>query len=337
MFDLLYLVMLLTLPLVLPIIIITFAYGEGGNTWERFKGIFQLHVDRGLSEQRILWLSIIVPLIYFLSLGFIAWSGHHVLLTSDGLVNFVRISSLPIAVASLAIPFSVLIARFHSSRQTAEQIKITRQKNNIDLFHSHRKEFFSYFSQIGTIRYLDRFDALFKPHPRLHINAFSGKPQDGQPISNELYFKTVTHELNSAFTLLNIVVKCDNLNDAYNFYVLNLCPAIYQLSHRLGLPEIMDYTDRSVIIEEEINGDSQRFITVGTTTEDVLAACRYAHGFFMNLCDFASYEFPGINDHCNYLLAGDSYKQYQSESLIEILHRDVIPNRKVYKNNSNNK
>ncbi len=170
---------LILLPVLIPTLFCACIFGSGPWILERFKSTLKLNEDGGLSEQGLLWISILSPFLYFLVLGGISWDGYSVSVTSEGLKKFLSISGLPLGVLSLALPMSVLVSRLHATKQTAKQIKITQQKNNIDLFHSHRKELFSYFSQIGEVNYLDCLIGKFKVHPRVHKIFFNGMPENG--------------------------------------------------------------------------------------------------------------------------------------------------------------
>ena len=168
MSNILALVSLIALPILIPIIIVLLIFGVGINWRERLTSSLSLNADKGLSSQGLLWLSIFCPFLYFVILGSVTWQGYEILITSAGITTFFSISKLPLAILSIIIPLSVLVSRFHATKQTAEQIKITRLKNNLDLFNSHRNELFSYFTQIGEINYLDCFVAKYRVHPRVH-------------------------------------------------------------------------------------------------------------------------------------------------------------------------
>jgi hypothetical protein len=166
---------IILLPILIPVIVVASIPGRGSWGMQRFKSTLALNEESGLSEQGLLWVSILSPFLYFLALGVVSWNGYSVSVTSEGLKTFLSISALPLGALSLALPLSVLVSRLHATKQTAKQIKITQQKNNLDLFHSHRKELFSYFGQIGEVQYLDCLTGKFKVHPRVHKVFFTGR------------------------------------------------------------------------------------------------------------------------------------------------------------------
>ncbi|MEZ9964380.1 hypothetical protein AB4390_00895, partial [Vibrio splendidus] len=114
---------------------------------------FKLDAKNGLLNQGLLWLAILLPISYFFVFGFIAWEGYTIEISSKGLIKFFEISKIPLTFISLALPLTILVARFHSTEQTATQIAITSHKNNLDSFYAHRKEMFSYFSQLEETDY----------------------------------------------------------------------------------------------------------------------------------------------------------------------------------------
>lgn len=315
------------LPLLIPVIVIAVILGNGSWLFERFQSTLTLHEDRGLAEQGLLWISILSPFLYFLALGAISWSGHSISLTSDGLKVFFSISALPLGALSLSLPLSVLVSRLHATKQTAKQIKITQQKNNIDLFHSHRKELFSYFSQIGEVEYLGCLTGKFKVHPRVHKVFFSGNPEDGIPLVNQEAFEDIERELSSARWQLDAVIRDVNPRSTYSFYIANFCSTIYRLSQKLGLPEIyVELAEKSTLVPTKLDGkEDVELLTVGKTTDEAVAAYRYAKGYFHNLCDFAGRE-PDHkeNEEFKYLEMGGKFRTVKEQKVIERLNDNEI-------------
>ncbi|WP_313133954.1 hypothetical protein [Stutzerimonas nitrititolerans] len=327
MIDIVFLAAIVLLPLLIPVIVIAVILGNGSWLFERFQSTLTLHEDRGLAEQGLLWISILSPFLYFLALGAISWSGHSISLTSDGLKVFFSISALPLGALSLSLPLSVLVSRLHATKQTAKQIKITQQKNNIDLFHSHRKELFSYFAQIGEVEYLGCLTGKFKVHPRVHKVFFSGNPEDGIPLVNQEAFEDIERELSSARWQLDAVIRDVNPRSTYSFYIANFCSTIYRLSQKLGLPEIyVELAEKSTLVPTKLDGkEDVELLTVGKTTDEAVAAYRYAKGYFHNLCDFAGRE-PDHkeNEEFKYLEMGGKFRTVKEQKVIERLHDNEI-------------
>ena len=319
---------LIFLPILIPILAVAGILGSGAWDFQRFKSTLALNEESGLSEQGLLWISILSPFLYFLALGAVSWVGHSVSLTSEGLKTFLSISALPLGALSLALPLSVLVSRLHATKQTAKQIKITQQRNNLDLFHSHRKELFSYFSQIGEVQYLDCLTGKFKVHPRVHKIFFTGKPENGVPLINEGAFKDIESELSSARWQLDSIIRDVNPQLTYSFYIANFCSTIYRLSEKLGLPEIyVELAQNSLLVPTKLNDREQmELLTVGKTTDEAVAAYRYAKGYFHNLCDFAGREQEAVeDDELKYIDAGGKFRTIKAEKIIERLHQNEIP------------
>lgn len=327
MSEVLTLLAIIFLPIVAPTIAVAGILGRGPWLFERFKSTLTLNEESGLSEQGLLWVSILSPFLYFLALGVVSWDGYSISVTSEGLKNFVSISALPLAVLSIALPLSVLVSRLHATKQTAKRIRITQQKNNIDLFHSHRKELFGYFSQIGEVEYLDCFIGKFKVHPRVHKVFFTGRPECGIPLLNEDAFKDIERELSSARWQLDAIIRDKNPQHTYTIYIVNYCSTIYRLSQKLGLPEIyIDLAQNSVLVPTKLKGkEKMELLTVGKTTNEAVAAYRYAKGYFANLCDFAGREPEALeDDELTYVDSGGKFRTIKTEKVIERLHQNEI-------------
>lgn len=324
--DIAYLVALVLLPLIIPLFAIALILGSGSWVLEKLQSTLALREELGLAEQGLLWLSIISPFLYFLTFGAISWYQHSISLTSDGLKVFFSISKLPLGALSLSLPLSVLVSRLHATKQTAKQIKITQQKNNIDLFHSHRKELFSYFAQIGEVEYLGCLKGKFKVHPRVHKNFFSGKVEDGVPLINQEAFEEIESELLSARCDLDLVIRDVNPRLTYSLYIANLCSTLYRLSQKLGLPEIyVELSEKSTLVPVTLDGKEVKLLTVGRTTDEAVAAYRYAISYFYNLCDFAGRETSlKLDEKFKYLEVGANFRTLNEQKVIERLHDNEI-------------
>lgn len=327
MTDVAYLFVIILLPIFIPLVIVYFTLGCGNDFFERLMSTLTLNEESGLAKQGLLWLSILSPLLYFFAFGVLSWSEYSISVTSTGLNKFFSISVLPLGALSLSLPLSVLVSRLHATKQTARQIRITQQKNNIDLFHSHRKELFSYFSQIGDVQYLDCLTGKFKVHPRVHKVFFSGRPETGIPQINEEAFKEIERELSTARWQLHSIIQEVNPQLTYSFYIANFCSTIYRLSEKLGLPEIFnDLAQNSVLVPIVLDGkEKMELLTVGKTTDEAVAAYRYAKGYFQNLCDFAGRELKITEDEAlKYIDIGGKFRTIKEEKVIERLHQNEI-------------
>lgn len=292
------------------------------------KYVFSLHADKGLSSQGLFWLSILTPFSYFILLGLLAWQGYSIRLDAEGFKTFISISALPLGVLSLALPLSASVARFHTTKQTAKQIEIVSQKNNIDLYNSHRKELFGYFQQLGKMTYVEHFTVENKVHPRVYKNYFSGKPSEGVPKIKEKTFIRVSRLLRITVMELIEIIDADDLDVAFNNYVVDFGGNIYELSRMLGIPEIDELMHGSPKVPVIIRGKSLHLDTVGKTTDEAVSAFRCVENFFHNLCDFAGYESDYFEDKDLHEKINETIrvngKRNDREKVIERLHQQHI-------------
>lgn len=287
---------------------------------ELVKYVLSLHPNKGLSAQGLFWLAILTPFFYFVILGAFAWNGYVLRFDAEGYKTFISISALPLGVLSLALPLSVSVARFHSSKQTARQIEIVSQKNNVDLFHSHRKELFSYFTQVGETEYSKTLTGKSHVHPRIHKLFFMGSPEKGAPIPNEEMFSEIKKDIFSLFNLLDAVINNVNKELTFDFYIANFCPQLYSTALKLGLIDII-LAFKNTSIESIEDAEGNKYRTVGQCTEDSITSMKYIFNFYNNLCDFAGYPSSQkdlLKDY-SHLILNDSYKKNKIQIIDEII------------------
>lgn len=113
----------------------------------------------------------------------------------------------------------------------------------------------------------------------------------------------------------------------YSFYINNFCSTIYRLSQKLGLPEIyVELSEKSTLVPMKLDGkEDVELLTVGKTTDEAVAAYRYAKGYFHNLCDFAGRE-PDRkeNEEFKYLEMSGKFRTVKELKVIETLHDNEI-------------
>ncbi|GEM_PF-2405478 len=289
--------------------------------------IFTIDTNKGLSSQGLFWMSILVPFVYFFVVGMLGWKDYKLRLDAEGFKTFISISALPIGILSLAVPLSAIVARFHTSKQTARQIEIVSQKNNVDLFHAHRREFFSYFSQVGETKYSDRLTGKNYIHPRLHKILFKGKPEHGSPKPNEAVFKEISRDIHSLKSLLDDVLKNKNKERSFDSYLANFCPQLYGLTLRLGLIEIYDSL-KEFSLESLGPKNEKKYLTVGGNADDAVHSLRYIDNFFSNLCDFAGLDIKkqDCDIEFSYFMSNNQYKHLKPDVVKEIItsmNRDI--------------
>ena len=318
---------LILIPLIIAFWAVMIFASKTGKLNERVHFILTLHPELGLMKQGLLWLVMLVPLNYFLATGYLAWKDYDILLSAQGFQTFLQISILPLGLLSLALPLSVLVSRLHSTEQAAKQIKIVSHKNNLDTYRSHRQELFSYFEQIGETNYLSCVKVNFKVHPRLHKNFFQGSPHEGLPKIYEDAFKDIESELASARWAIDATLRDVNKEMTLSFY-LNACSAIYRLSEKLGIPEIyIELAEKGALVPAKLERqpELESILTVGTTTDELVAAYRIAKSFYLNLCDFSGFS-PDVDaeEYEKYIDVGGRYARINKYLTVERLHENEI-------------
>ncbi|EJD6400502.1 hypothetical protein M0H77_RS10015 [Providencia rettgeri] len=114
--------------------------------YEHKKKSFEIDA-KPLSEQTLFRLAIIIPIVSFLYFGAFAWWGKTPVISAHGFKRFIEISTLPLGLLSLTIPFTAVINNMHRTVQTNEQINQTQSKNSIDLYLNHKKSAIEYFEK----------------------------------------------------------------------------------------------------------------------------------------------------------------------------------------------
>lgn len=291
---------------------------------------FSLDASRGLAEQGYLWLSILAPVMYFFTLGYFSWQGYTISINSDGLSEFLRISTLPIALLSLSIPLSILVARIHATHQTSIQIAATNIKNNMDGYYAHRKAMFEYFGALKQITYPGDIEGDFHAHPRLHLRFFKDEgPANGTPKVDTAQFDSAIENLSAIKIHIHTALLKETpfITSALNY--ADACNKIYALAGLLTLPNIYEKlksASKNYTIYDTVNLVSPHNITftcVGSSTKELIGSYRYIRSYLRVLCEFSGYD-VSFFDKKEYLPIdkGDKYNShpYYYLDISEILH-----------------
>ena len=292
------LILLLTAPFILSLILVLSVFHKGKVRLTELTNTLRLHSDDGLVKQPLFWWSIFAPASYFAATGAVCWNGYGVSISAQGFATFISISALPLALLSMAIPLGVVVARFHSTEQTAKQISIAANqlmiaqlKNNADAFYSHRKEFFAYFDKIGTVKFLDTIEAKYQINPKLHGLIFKGKPETGTPkISVELISELVS-KIKFVRSCLDHVLKDIEPEQTFTWYT-TAASDIYWIAVTLGIREInSDLNNTSVTLTGFYeDGTAMRQRSLGTTTVQAISAYRCVKSYILTILHFAGDE-----------------------------------------------
>ncbi|RTX99345.1 hypothetical protein EJ576_13925 [Pseudomonas sp. C 49-2] len=320
--------LVITSPVAVPFLIMIFLE-PNGNLLNRCKSTLKLNSQTGLLEQKLFWLSISIPICYFLMFGTIIWKDYTPDLSTTGLNVFISISKFPLAMLSIAVPLAVTVASFHSTQQTAEQISIAMRKSNLESYYLHRTEFFSYFERYEKATYLDCFNANFKINPRLYDNCFKGRPEEGTPeVENDFFVKIeisfITFEKHIDATIRGEREP----RSIIGHYLINACPNLFYLSVAMGLSEIYETLSEKVklipvSLESYEPNEARLHGTLGDSTREAIAAYRYARDYYDILCKYAGREPYQHTDTYNYLAWGKHPDL--EEGNIEWFHREVAP------------
>lgn len=258
---------------------------------------FSLDADRGLAEQGYLWLSILAPLLYFFALGHYSWQGYTLSMSSTGLSEFLRISTLPIGLISLSIPLSILVSRIHATHQTSVQITTTRYKNNMDGYYAHRKAIFEYFGSQRKITYLGVIVGDFHAYPRLHLRFFKDEgPSNGTPKINTQRFTSAIALLTEIQLHIHYALLSTSASEVATYNYANACTKIYDLAGILTLPciyeELKNSSDEHILYDTKnlLAPNDLKFIKLGQTTDSLIGSYRYTRSFMRVLCEFAGYD-----------------------------------------------
>lgn len=301
----LYLTFHVTAPIFGPVVLLLLF--NHGSMQKRVMELFSLNSRESLVRQRLFWLCLIIPIAMFFSFGIISWDGYQVDLTQNGISLFWTISTFPLALLSAAIPLGAVVASFHSTQQTAEQIREASIKNKIEAYYLHRTEFFNHFERHESVNYLGVLEGRFVPHPLLYNNCSPGEPGDGSPKKNEKYFNKIDADFESAAMFLHTLFGDEYSEILFNVYLCNACVCVYRISERLGLSEIYrGVANNSLLVEppRQPGQEIVRYLTLGTSAADIVAAYRYARDFYVNLGAFYGYEVPELAPHLKYLESG---------------------------------
>lgn len=272
----------LALHIALPVLVavVLAARKAQGKGWKRLVDVFHLNANQGLFDQPLFHVGMLIPTLLFLSFGSIAWSGYDIDLSATGFDAFIKLSKLPLALLSLVVPIGAIISSFHSTKQTAAQIKITELKSNLDSYYQHRTELFNYFDRLEEKRYLNSLSGKFRAHPSLHKRMFDGAPELGAPMPNLASFYKVYGDLAKASVLLEETFQ-SNMHEPRLASYIGACALVIESAYQLGLDEIYNGP-----AEQKYNVQGMIVRPLGNSVEEHIACLRYLGDYFNYLVDF---------------------------------------------------
>jgi len=241
----------------------------------------------------LFWLVILVPIFYFFEFGYFSWQGRSVSLSAAGFTKFIDISKLPIGLLSLSIPLTALVAKLHSTAQTAKQIKLSNKqidiaeaKNNQDLFYLHRREFIAYYQQVGETTFNGVLATSYKVTPRVHGRLFRGDVAKGVPALRTKVVDDLVRRVKLARASLADVIAGEN---GHRRKYATFCTEIYWVISFFGVRDIaIDLHKRSV--RRAVSDNEEDFISVGANSEDAIAAYLCVENYLLSTLEFAGYS-----------------------------------------------
>ncbi|AYO02576.1 hypothetical protein LU680_01270 [Pseudomonas monteilii] len=247
---------------------------------ENWKERLSLNPDYGLDKQPLFWLSIAVPVMYFLEFGCFAWKEYTISLTEAGFREFIRVSALPLGLLGLSLPLAALITKLHSTSQAARQI----EKSKHELFYLHRKEFAAYYEQIGPTKFSPDFTANFTINPRIHAKLFDGAASKGTPTLRLDVIDELIKKVQSARRSFELMLSASDQPKFYTEYT-EFCKKIINLVQYLNIRDAEDFINEYGVALP-IEGE---YRTIGRTIR---------HGYDIFTCVenyvIAAVEFAGL-------------------------------------------
>ena len=291
--NLVWILLTFAMPVIFSVMGVIIILGSGDKIKDRVNSAFRLNSENGLVKQGLLWMAIMLPLLFGISIGFWVWSEYSISLNAAGYAEFIKISVLPLAIMSISLPLAGLVSRFHSTHQAAKQISITMHKNNLDAFAAHRKGMFEYFSSLEETKYFNEYGFAYKVHPVLHKRFFTGSPEKGWPSRNEAAFDQVQGYLKLAAMYLIRVLDGTPENRVDNY--LNSSINIYWAANEFHIRQITrEMVKRGVYVKGK--NDDGGASTLGVNTLETLAALRFVREYYNNLCDFSGRDRMELNN-----------------------------------------
>lgn len=284
MLNVVLLIAIITIIFMVVILTVSVFLGFSGSLRNRFFLAFKLDPNLGLIKQGPLWICIATPIALGFYFGYWSWIDRDLDLSENGYNEFLKISTLPLAIMAISLPLSSLVSKLHSTHQTAKQIFIASFKNNIDAFFAHRKSMLEYFTNFEDAKYFNEFIFEYKIHPVLHKRFFNGSPEDGWPEKEYNTFNLVeSHLRNAAHFLLKVL---ENSSDNRLKDYVQASTFIYHAAEVLHIKQVYhEIAQRGVYFKTP--SDEGGYITIGEKTLETLAALRFTREFYNNFCDFS--------------------------------------------------
>ncbi|MUH73629.1 hypothetical protein [Psychrosphaera haliotis] len=146
----------------------------------KLKTFWEINRNKPLHKHYIFWAPILLFVPWALILSFPTWC-----LCWPNTANYdeiLKTQGFPIFIASLAVPFTVVINRFHSSYQRAESNRLMLQNMTFNQYFEHRMHFFTYLESLKFRHPYNTFVSINDPD-RLYKIVFPLNKIDYQDMS----------------------------------------------------------------------------------------------------------------------------------------------------------
>lgn len=320
--------------IVLPVLLVAVIVGpilrwviyQETNKRESWGNLIALNPDYGLAKQTLFWIAILAPILYFFAFGLLAWHGYELSLTTQGFGEFIQSSKLPLGLASLSIPITALVAKLHSTAQTARQIglasrqiAIAEKKNNNDLFYSHRKEFVYFYDVVGKTTWANEYETAYKIDPRIHSRLFKGDASEGVPVFKLDIAERLFKKLKVAERLLSDVITGRDLEKAHKDF-LKYSINVFYLIEFFGIVDLKQNILKDCITMPYFDGGGtmREQYSAGVSSQQAVAIYRCVKSYLLSSVEFAGNE-PGIaaikRDEVDYVAYGIGYLSVNPDGL----------------------
>jgi hypothetical protein len=218
-----------------------------------FSIIFTMNADKPLHHNFIFWLPIIIFVPLGLLLSFPMWclcipsvTDYNAILEALG---------LPIFIASLSLPFTIAIGRFHGSAQRAKANQLAEKNMAFNHYFDHRNHFFKFTSEMKLPKPFCNFVTIEEPS-KLYEIIFPMNKIDNQNMSapKDVVTNAITAKITSIFNFTNpLVVKVSEDKDPFDgndvFEFLNKIGAQFGLafSERIAAYDSQKYSESPIL------------------------------------------------------------------------------------------
>ena len=174
--------------------------------FNNLKTLWEINPSKPLHRHSIFWAPILVFVPWALTLSYPTWC-----LCWPNTVEYdeiLKTQGFPIFIASLAVPFTVIINRFHSSYQRAESNRLMLKNMTFNQYFEHRSHFFSHLENLNLKTPYANF-VIIKEPDLLYKIVFPLNKIDHQDMSapNEVVTSKIRNYIDEVQSHINLAIK----------------------------------------------------------------------------------------------------------------------------------